>query len=179
LDGDGQTVKYLTNLVKCLTSYPETVTDLHERRRSNLGRLLFRGYRAINNHLLAELRAAGHEGLRLGHVAVLSNLDLSEGTRLVTLAERAGVTKQAIGPVVRELERLGYARTDPDPTDGRAKLVGLTSTGRRVIDDAQPVIDRIEAAIGDRLGGDGFDTLGRLLTHLLDGFEEGDAAPQR
>jgi DNA-binding MarR family transcriptional regulator len=50
----------------------------------------------------------------------------STRTRQVALAERAGVTKQAIGPVVRELEQLGYVRTGPDPADHRAKLVSLT-----------------------------------------------------
>jgi DNA-binding MarR family transcriptional regulator len=153
--------------------------DLLMRRRTNLGRLLFRGYRAINAALLDELRAAGHPKLRLGHVAVLSNLDLSVGTRLVTVAERAGVTKQAIGPVVRELEKIGYLETASDPSDGRAKLVSFTPEGRRVIEQAQPMIDRIEAAVRGNLGPTGFETLETLLVHLLDGFEEGDAHPER
>ena len=138
------------------------MTDLTTRRATNLGRLMFRGYRVINARLLDELSGAGHTALRLGHVGVLSNLDLTAGTRLVTLAERAGVTKQAIGPVVRELERLGYLLTAPDPDDGRAK----------------PIIDRIEDSVRASLGPAGFETLAGLLGELLDGFDEGDAHPR-
>ena len=112
-------------------------------------------------------------------VAVLSNLDLSHGTRLVTIAERAGVTKQAIGPVVRELEAMGYVSTDADPSDGRAKLASLTPAGRQVIDQAQPIIDRIEGTVRANLGPAGFELLVRLLGDLLDGFDEGDAYPER
>jgi DNA-binding MarR family transcriptional regulator len=155
------------------------VTDLFARRRTNLGRLLFRGYRAINVGLLEQLRAQGHSQLRLGHVAVLSNLDLSGGTRLVVIAERAGVTKQAIGPVARELESLGYVSTAADPSDGRAKLVSLTSAGRQVIEHAQPIIDRIESEVRNNLGPAGFETLVELLNNLLDDFDEGDAYPER
>src|ERR1700730_14612078 len=97
--------------------------DLLVRRQTNLGRLLIRGYRVINLNLLDGLRSAGDPQLRFGHFTVLTNLDLSPGTRQVSIAERAGVTKQAIGPIVRELEAMGYVRTQPDPKDGRAKLV--------------------------------------------------------
>jgi DNA-binding MarR family transcriptional regulator len=151
--------------------------SLTPHRRGNLGRLLFRGYRAINIRLLDELRTAGHPGLRLGHVAVLSNLDFDHGTRQVTLAERAGVTKQAIGPVVRELQRLGYVRTDPDPTDHRAKLVSFTDTGRQVIEHAQPLIDQIENFIRANLGATHYQELQQLLLSLLTAFQEGEAYP--
>lgn len=154
------------------------MTELFERRSTNLGRLLFRGYRAINAALLDGLRAEGHDGLRLGHVGVLSNLDLTTGTRQVVLAERAGITKQAVGQVVRELEQLGYAETSPDPADGRAKLVSLTPVGRRVINDAQPIIGRLEEAIAGDLGDGGLAALTTLLNRLLAGFDEGEAHPR-
>ena len=153
--------------------------DLVARRQTNLGRLLIRGYRAINLGLLEQLRGAGEAHLRFGHLTVLTNLDLSGGTRQVTIAERAGVTKQSVGPIVRELEALGYVRTQPDPTDRRATLVSLTPAGRRVIDAAQPLIDQIEDRLRSRLGEAAFDTLVGLLGQLLACFDEGDAYPQR
>jgi DNA-binding MarR family transcriptional regulator len=152
--------------------------DLVRRRRTNLGRLLIRGYRAINLSLLDELRGAGDPQLRFGHFKVLTNLDLTGGTRQVTIAERAGVTKQSVGPIVRELEAMGYVRTQPDPHDRRATLVSLTSAGRRVIDNAQPLIDRIEDSIRSRMGEAPFEMLIELLGRLLEGFDEGDAYPQ-
>ena len=100
------------------------------------------------------------------------------GTRQLTIAERAGVTKQSVGPIVRELETLGYVRTQPDPNDRRATLVSLTPAGRRAIDTAQPLIDQIEDNIRSQLGESAFDTLVGLLGKLLACFDEGDAYPQ-
>jgi DNA-binding MarR family transcriptional regulator len=153
--------------------------DLLVRRQTNLGRLLIRGYRAMNLSLLEDLRRGGDPQLRFGHFTVLTNLDLEGGTRQVTIAERAGVTKQSIGPVVRELEALGYVRTQADAADRRATRVSLTPDGRRIIDTAQPLIDRLEETIRERLGTTAFDTLIALLNSLLEGFDEGDSYPSR
>ena len=144
-------------------------------RRENLGRLLFRSYRAINDRLISELNSTGF-GLRLGHVGVISNLEYDGGTRLSTLASRAGVTKQAVTPVVRDLEQMGYVDTSTDPTDGRAKLVSLTPEGRRLIDAAQPLIVAIEGEIG-RLLGKRLAELHETLRQLLESLEEGSPYP--
>lgn len=46
------------------------------------------------------------------------------------LAERLGVTKQAAGQLVDDLERRGYVRRDPHPAGGRRKLLVLTDAAR-------------------------------------------------
>ena len=74
---------------------------------------------------------------------------------------------------------MGYVLTQPDQTDRRATRVSLTPAGRQVIDNAQPLIDRLEADIRARMGAAAFDTLVTLLGSLLEGFDEGDANPQR
>jgi DNA-binding MarR family transcriptional regulator len=141
--------------------------DLVTRRSSNLGRLLIRTYLSINRRLIASLGDLGYRGLRLGHVSVLSNLDLETPTPMVVIAERAGVTKQAISPIVRQLEELGYVTTTVHPTDGRVRLVKFTGRGRKVILDAQPVIDSIEREARTVIGDDGFNQLVSFLTTML------------
>src|SRR4051812_44979785 len=85
--------------------------------------------RDITIELLHErLREEGFEGIRYRHGSVFRFIDV-DGSRLTTLAERSGLTKQAIGEVVDELERLGYVERAADATDGRAKLVRLTERG--------------------------------------------------
>ena len=51
------------------------------------------------------------------------------GARPTALAQRAGITKQAISQLVRELESRGYLEQAADPTDTRAKIVRLTERG--------------------------------------------------
>jgi DNA-binding MarR family transcriptional regulator len=160
-----------------LTSYHGAVHDLVTRRSSNLGRLLIRAYLSINRTLVADLGALGHRGLRLGHVSVLSNLDLATPTRMVVIAERAGVTKQAVSPIVRQLEDLGYVTTAPDPGDGRVRLVKFTARGRRLILDAQPVIESVEHQVRSVVGDDGFGKLVSLLTAILAADEASEAYP--
>lgn len=66
--------------------------------------------------------------LKRAHLALLPHLD-AEGTRITALAERLGVTKQAVSQTVAELEALGLLERAPDPSDGRARLVMLTEAG--------------------------------------------------
>jgi DNA-binding MarR family transcriptional regulator len=81
--------------------------QLDELRQQHIGRLLLRAQRAFSVRAIKKLRVRGHEGLSLAHTALLANLDL-QGTRITTLAERVGVTKQAIGHLVQDLEQKGY-----------------------------------------------------------------------
>lgn len=101
------------------------------------------------------------------HSAVFAQLG-PEGARLTDLAKRAGMTPQAMGELVDELEQLDYVRREPDPVDRRAKLVRLTPLGMKVLDAGQKVIVGIEADITERIGADGHAELRRLLGALLE-----------
>src|SRR5918911_3492242 len=65
--------------------------------------------------LLERAADAGHPDLREGYGCVFGFIDLENGSRLTDLAERSGLTKQAVGEAVTELERLGYLERVPDP----------------------------------------------------------------
>lgn len=136
-------------------------------RQGNIGRLFQRAARAYSDLALIKLREYGHEGLTLFHTALISNLDL-EGTRITTLAERAGVSKQAMGQLVADLEQRGYIERAPDPSDGRAALVKFTEQGWEFLQDAYRVKQAIEAEYAEIIGEDGMNTLWELLKKLLD-----------
>jgi hypothetical protein len=52
---------------------------------------------------------------------VLRGLDAGEDAQASALAREAGVTRQAIGQVIAELEQLDIVEQIPDPGDARAK----------------------------------------------------------
>ena len=120
------------------------------------GVLLFVAYRAMEEQVLAAVHAAGFTDLTLAQTRVLARIG-PDGTRLTDLAAQAQVTKQTAGHLVDELERHGYVTREPDPTDGRARLVTLGPRARR----ARPVADAAErrteadweAHLGPRLAG--------------------------
>lgn len=101
------------------------------------------------------------------HSAVFAQIE-AEGSRLTDLARRAGMTPQAMGELVDELEELGYVTRQPDPKDRRAKLIVLTPTGWAAVEAANQAIVGLEARIDDILGETGHATLRRLLGRLLD-----------
>jgi DNA-binding MarR family transcriptional regulator len=109
-----------------------TQKDLDFFRKHNIGQHLMEVARDYQKRALVAFADAGHGLLQPSHQAVLTHLRLS-GTRLTDLADRASMTKQAMGQLVDEVERLGYVERVPDPSDGRAKIVRFTVAGLELV----------------------------------------------
>jgi DNA-binding MarR family transcriptional regulator len=141
--------------------------QLDELRQQHIGRLLLRAHRAFSMRAIKKLRARGHAGLSLAHTTLLANLDL-HGTRITTLAERVGVTKQAIGHLVQDLEQKGYIARAADPEDRRATSITFTDAGWQFLSDAHQIKREIEAEYSAMLSEEGMRALRSLLTALLE-----------
>jgi DNA-binding MarR family transcriptional regulator len=87
--------------------------------------------RARANEIIAqELRQRGVLGLVPSHGAILHHLFLQEGPLpMGRLAQLIGRKKNTVTTLVRKLEKHGYVERQPDPTDSRVSLVGLTPQG--------------------------------------------------
>jgi len=117
--------------------------------------------------LIARLDAAGFAGLTPSHQIVFENLD-PIGTRLTELAVRAGMTHQSMSELVSLLEQRGYVKRRVDPTDRRARIVSLTSSGKRLARQALRELELIEAEWRENLAGIGArgDIVGRMSKAL-------------
>jgi len=135
--------------------------------RRLLGVLLRLPLRALLAELNRGMRDAGFTDLRPAHSAVFMGLD-SEGTKITDLAERASMTKQSMGALVRYLEEHGYVSTSPHPSDGRAKLVRLTKKGKATEQPARRNIQRIQDKWKRQLDDGEMQELLRLLRKLAD-----------
>jgi DNA-binding MarR family transcriptional regulator len=131
----------------------------------DLARLLLRAFRAVTAKVDAQLADLGHADVRTGHAAVFTNLDPG-GTRIVTMAQRAGVSRQAMSGLVRELEETGYVAVSPDPTDARATLVRLTAKGEKFCALAAEIVAAMEAEWVELLGRAELTRLRRSLHRL-------------
>ena len=60
------------------------------------GQLLQLAYRTADAAISREVRREGFD-VRPSHSAVLAHIDIATGTRATILAERAGISKQAMG----------------------------------------------------------------------------------
>jgi DNA-binding MarR family transcriptional regulator len=102
--------------------------------------------------LFVRLREEGFEHVREGHGCVFGFIDIENGSRLTELAERSGLTKQAVGEAATELERVGYAERLPDPTDRRAKIIKLTPSGLEACLTGRRIFAEIEREWAEEFG---------------------------
>ncbi len=136
--------------------------------RLPIGQLLANLLRLFRAELAA--RGAGSaetENIRPAHLRVFAVIK-AEGSRLTDLASAAGMSLSAMAELVDDLEQLGYLERRRDPRDKRAKTICLTDDGWRAIRVGQQVIADIEAAWGQALGHERFESLAGTLQDLLD-----------
>src|SRR3954470_1741548 len=108
-----------------------------------IGALLRVPAQAIHRRLVADLNAAGFDDLRLPHIAVLQ-FPGPDGVRPGTLAERAGVSKQAMNQLLRSLEALGYIVRSDAPHEGRARIIRFTKRGHVAYSKIHDTLRNIE-----------------------------------
>lgn len=124
--------------------------------------LLFRAARLVNERALARIEAeraaaTGRTGrassgrIRMAHTTLFPHITAA-GVRLTTLADRVGVTKQAIGPLVDDLEREGVVERIDDPGDRRAKLIRWTKRGERALLHGLGVLAELERDVAGSVG---------------------------
>lgn len=118
------------------------------------------------DELHRRLREEGFPEIRQSHGCVFRFID-SEGSRLTDLADRAQLTKQAVGEMVTDLERLGYVERVPDAADGRAKIIRLTGSGGEAQRAAIRIFGEIEAQWAERYGEERIAFLRELLEEIV------------
>ena len=144
--------------------------DVHA---DNTAVLLREAFVTLNGLVVPRLAERGFPDVRPAHNAVFQYLDGS-GTTVSTLAERAEMTKQAMGELVTHLEQRGYVDRVPDPNDGRAKLVRPTAKGREVYAVVRELIPELEQRLVDTLGPTRVRQLRRDLRTIQETFAEGE-----
>jgi DNA-binding MarR family transcriptional regulator len=125
--------------------------SIETKRSRNMRQLLLRTSRIVNRHVVEGLLARGYTGLRSTHTALLSNIDLA-GSSVTEAAERAGITKQAMGRLAAELEEAGYIRIETDPEDARVRVLRLTAEGKTLMLDSFDVMAELERRYAGMIG---------------------------
>ena len=151
---------------------PPTGNDLkalQEEGKSSLARLILPLYRAFNALAQEKYATKGHAGLTTAHTLLFANLD-EDGTRIVTLAERMGTTKQFTGRLVHQLAEHAYLATEPDPADRRATIVTATPAGLQFFADACAVKTEIESMFTALVGEQQLAVLMATLEILASAF---------
>lgn len=146
---------------------PSRFRDRLERaKQESTFQILFRCARLLNDAALARIRDVSGVPVRAAHTAILPHLDL-DGTRPTELARRMGISKQAVGQLLDELQAMGMVERIPDPADGRAVLVRFSARGRRGLLHGLAVLRGLEVNLAGQVGKARMKALHGTLARLL------------
>lgn len=142
------------------------LVDLERAKRASVGQLLFKCARLFNEQAIARVNEEGtYPILRPAHTNLFPHIDFV-GIRLVDLARKVGISKQAVSQTVAELTQLGVVETVTDGTDARAKLVRFTARGAAAIAHGLDVLVQLEKELEPRVGADTMAQLHEALSTL-------------
>jgi DNA-binding MarR family transcriptional regulator len=115
--------------------------------------LLAGAFRALVDELHVELAKNGHADARPIHGFALQAIG-PEGTTISELGRRLGVSKQAAAKTAAALERIGYADSRSDPSDGRARILIRTAKAEEMLALSAEVFDRLRRDWTRQLGSE-------------------------
>ncbi|WP_238807005.1 MarR family winged helix-turn-helix transcriptional regulator [Emticicia aquatica] len=135
-----------------------------------LGRLLNRTYRYMSDLASDYLKGIGYENFRVGHIVALVQIEL-EGTSINKLASNAGMTKQGMSKLIKELQAEGFVLVEKDQADARALIVKHTEKGLQALLDWKSCTQFINQRFTEVLGDSKLEILKDLLHELVHEYD--------
>ena len=153
-----------------LSSIVKSLDDIFTRGPGmvpeHIGWTLWRATLAWRRDFVAEMAASGHGWFAQARGNLLVHVG-PEGIRQGDLADKAGLTKQAVQQFVDDLVQDGIVMRTPDTADARARRVRLTPAGEAAMRDADRIKLQIETRWRAHLGDAGFDRLDSALREVI------------
>ena len=133
-------------------------------RQAHLGRLLGHAMRRFDERVLylmahnvdvplALSNLAARAQVSAAHIHITRHLSL-EGSRLIDLAQSAGMTKQAMGDLVTQCEAWGLVQRTADLSDARARRIVFTEIGLAWLQAFEQAVSQTEAEFRQEVGAD-------------------------
>lgn len=147
-----------------------------EGRDRYVGALLRPCWQWVWGRIFTGVVASGYDDLNPAHIGLFRYPTLDR-RRPTEVAEQMQITKQSVHDLLGHLEQHGYLTREPDPTDGRARIVRLTSKGRRLENVINAHAQAAEIEIAEHLGPRRFAQLQAALTEFAAYAARDGAAP--
>ncbi|RYI35695.1 MAG: MarR family transcriptional regulator [Acetobacteraceae bacterium] len=132
----------------------------------HIGWTLWKATLAWRRDFVTAMAAAGHGWFAQARGNLLVYIGPS-GIRQGDLAEKAGLTKQAVQQFIDDLVQDGIVMRAQDDSDARARRVSLTPAGEAAMRDADRIKVQIEGRWRDALGDEGFERLDSALRQVI------------
>ncbi|TPW29054.1 MarR family transcriptional regulator [Martelella alba] len=138
--------------------------ELRAFRWNNFGRLLDRIHVGFDKLALTYLHEEGFEKLTAAQFHVVRVLQF-EGASITSMAERAGISKQAMSKLVASFVERDYVTWVP-ATGHATKQIAITEKGRQLMKAAIAVIARVEDDFFATLTQEERETLRNMLQRV-------------
>lgn len=146
-----------------MTQVPAGAGEEFSLKETNLAQLLMRAFYWADEGLQNYLQSKGWPEITRAQSLVFVNI--GEGiTRPSEIANKVGVTRQAIHQTINELVDAGFVVLEPDTRDRRAKVVRYTELGEKIGMEAIQGLRYVESALAERIGDDAVDALRTALS---------------
>ena len=120
----------------------------------------------FEQRVVSTIQHEGHPKIRPAHITLFSLLG-RERLRLTELADRAHISQQAMGKLVKELSSLDYLYRQSDQDDKRAKIISATDKGLALITTMNQAILSATSSYIHTLGEDEATSLSRQLENAI------------
>jgi DNA-binding MarR family transcriptional regulator len=135
------------------------------QRPRYVGALLRPCWQWVWQRISAGVLESGFDDLNPAHIGLFRHPGF-DGRRPTEVAEQMQITKQSVNELLAHLEQRGYLTREPDPTDGRARIIRVTAKGRHLEDVINAQARAAELEIADHLGPRRFAQLKSALTEF-------------
>ena len=146
------------------------IQNFKDNKSRLLGRLLNKSYRYMSEVATDFLKEQGFTDVRVGHIVALVHIEF-EGDTVNTLAQRAGITKQGMSKIVKELVDGGYVISEKHPSDARSVMVKLTNRGYEALTLWKACTEHIDKKFTEILGSERLEQVKDILVVLVDHYE--------
>jgi DNA-binding MarR family transcriptional regulator len=120
----------------------------------------------VRDGVYAGVLREGYDDLKPAHLAMFRYPGL-DGMRPSQMATELQMTRQAVNILAGHLEQHGYISRQPDPVDGRGRIIRLTAKGRRLETAVHEHARDAELRITEMLGARDFALLRSKLEELF------------
>jgi DNA-binding MarR family transcriptional regulator len=101
---------------------------------------------------------------------ILSALHQRGPMRSTALADAADTEAPLVSRELRALAARGFVTNEPDPTDGRARIIALTDDGRAAYEQFRKATDKIAADAFKGWDSEDLEVLAGLLKRVVEDF---------
>jgi DNA-binding MarR family transcriptional regulator len=148
-------------------------------RSLHMGRLLGEASRRFDARVMTLMAHSADAPLQLSNLAARGKVSAAivhitrhldpAGTRLTALAQRAGMSKQAMATLVGECEAWGLVQRQADDLDARAKIVCFTAIGEQWLAAFEQAVKQAQAELEQEVGQE----VAQVLSFGLEAYARG------